>query len=201
MKTPDLDPLAMPSTSAKHAKIYNPSDPDSRAALTSVAQPKKKHTRLGRGLISSASFRAIWDCKPRDPRYHTKNQWNLANRQLRTSLTIASETFDIITHGNFSKPGWQGCPPPRVAMDLLLSRYHSGEIKHDLSSFFPVPYPMPPLLAPLSSFVCGFLANLFPQSFSRGPYRHHRLQATYFLLPLHPNSLGRGQEDRVLQQY
>lgn len=143
----------------KKRKLSNPSPP---AAQSSSTKPRKKRTRSGRGEISSASFKAARDCKPRQDGYREKNQKKLANRQLRISHTISSETFDIITHGNFSKPGWQGHPPPRLAMDLLLSRYRSGEIKQDLSTFFPIPYPMPPLSVPFFFLAGVFAANVRP---------------------------------------
>jgi hypothetical protein len=71
----------------------------------------------------------------------------LRERSLRTPDAYVNTAYDIITDGNYSKPGWQGVPPPKMARDLIMRRYASGEIKEDLRTFFPLEYPMPPQLS------------------------------------------------------
>lgn len=112
-------------------------------AATSTPQGKKKRKRGGRGQISSASWKAIRDCKPHDE-VASKTQRRLAVKLLKKARVLTSDTFSLITHGNFSKPGWQGRPPPKIALSVIVDRYLSGEIKKDLRTFYPLPYPMPP---------------------------------------------------------
>jgi hypothetical protein len=43
--------------------------------------------------------------------------------------------------------GGMESPSPKMARDLILRRYASGDIKEDLKMFFLLEYPMPPQLS------------------------------------------------------
>lgn len=117
-----------------------------KSTPSSSTQGKNKKRKRGKHQeVFSALWKAICDCKPRDEvAYFAKNQRRLAVKLLKKAQVLTSDTFSLITHGNFSKPGWQGRPPPKMALSVIVDRYLSSKIKKDLSTFYPLPYPMSP---------------------------------------------------------
>lgn len=77
--------------------------------------------------------------------------------------------YSILIDGNFSKPGWQGVPPPKMARSLVLSRYQSGQIKDDIKAFFPLDYATQPQLSGLFFPIILCLTNAWHH---KGAKRH-----------------------------
>jgi hypothetical protein len=122
-------------------------DPRSASEPLPAASSNKPRKRV-RGQKSSLSWKAKRDCQDRDvDDYTEKRNRRLQERSLRTPDAYVNIGYDILTDGNYSKPGWHGVPPPKIARDLILRRYASGDIKEDLRMFFPLEYPMPPQLS------------------------------------------------------
>jgi hypothetical protein len=136
-------------TPMKPAKFVPPR-PDwkrlERAALSNPERspvPAKKKKKSSRGKKSSLCFKANRDCKSRDEGFELKRVLRLQQRSLNTSDVFVNHGFDALTDPNYSLSGWQGVPPPKMTRLAILKRYASGQIKHDLKTFLPVPYIVP----------------------------------------------------------
>lgn len=117
-------------------------------ASTSASLPadsSKKDRKRGRGQRSSLAWKAKRDCQARDEEdYNEKRNRRLRERSFQTPDAHLNTGYDILRDGSYSKPGWHGVPPPKMARNLILQRYASGDIRDDLKTFFPLEYQMPP---------------------------------------------------------
>jgi hypothetical protein len=57
-----------------------------------------------------------------------------------SSDVLQSAVYSVLEDASVSKTGWQGCRPPQLALDNIISRYRSGEITKDLATFHKLPY-------------------------------------------------------------
>jgi hypothetical protein len=108
---------------------------------TSLSEKRKRK----RGAQSSASFkdaqkqRRIEVGKGRRD-FELLRQTRLLQRALTRSKVLTGHSYSILEDGSVSSTGWQGSPPPRLTRDSIVSRYKSGEILQDLTTFRPVAY-------------------------------------------------------------
>jgi hypothetical protein len=73
-----------------------------------------------------------------------KRMQRLGERAFREGEAVCSDEFSMQRDALASSSGWQGRAPPKKTQAQLKALCKSGGIRELLSSFYPVPYLIPP---------------------------------------------------------